>query len=136
MKTRIHRIKYINDIKTLYLKLIKVELCVFFFSSRRRHTRYIGDWSSDVCSSDLGRASASRFPARRRRWWCRRYRRSRNRRGRRGTSRRSRWRRGRREWSRSGVAPPRSEERRVGKGGGPGGSQRRKKKRWKERERE
>src|SRR5208337_5465133 len=28
----------------------------FFFSSRRRHTRYIGDWSSDVCSSDLGAA--------------------------------------------------------------------------------
>src|SRR5437764_4228411 len=27
----------------------------FFFSSRRRHTRYIGDWSSDVCSSDLER---------------------------------------------------------------------------------
>src|SRR5437762_4309494 len=26
---------------------------VFFFSGRRRHTRYIGDWSSDVCSSDL-----------------------------------------------------------------------------------
>src|SRR5437879_7553756 len=26
---------------------------VVFFSSRRRHTRYIGDWSSDVCSSDL-----------------------------------------------------------------------------------
>src|SRR5437764_4867581 len=25
----------------------------FFFSSRRRHTRSIGDWSSDVCSSDL-----------------------------------------------------------------------------------
>src|SRR5437879_7884444 len=25
----------------------------FFFSSRRRHTRYIGDWSSDVCSYDL-----------------------------------------------------------------------------------
>src|SRR5437764_10700615 len=24
-----------------------------FFASRRRHTRYIGDWSSDVCSSDL-----------------------------------------------------------------------------------
>ena len=24
-----------------------------FVSSRRRHTRYIGDWSSDVCSSDL-----------------------------------------------------------------------------------
>src|SRR3712207_8328782 len=27
---------------------------VFFFSSRRRHTRYWRDWSSDVCSSDLG----------------------------------------------------------------------------------
>src|SRR5215210_3165579 len=33
------------------------EMCFsfFFFSSRRRHTRYIGDWSSDVCSSDLDR---------------------------------------------------------------------------------
>src|SRR3712207_4204871 len=27
----------------------------FFFSSRRRHTRYWRDWSSDVCSSDLGK---------------------------------------------------------------------------------
>src|SRR5205807_3280594 len=27
----------------------------FFFSSRRRHTRLQGDWSSDVCSSDLDR---------------------------------------------------------------------------------
>src|SRR5947209_19437275 len=26
---------------------------MFFFSSRRRHTRYWRDWSSDVCSSDL-----------------------------------------------------------------------------------
>src|SRR6266487_7002691 len=26
---------------------------VFFFSSRRRHTRWTGDWRSDVCSSDL-----------------------------------------------------------------------------------
>src|SRR5262249_59673294 len=25
----------------------------FFFSSRRRHTRLVSDWSSDVCSSDL-----------------------------------------------------------------------------------
>src|SRR2546430_5816299 len=31
--------------------------CNFFFSSRRRHTRFDCDWSSDVCSSDLyGRA--------------------------------------------------------------------------------
>src|SRR3712207_368247 len=29
-------------------------LFLFFFSSRRRHTRYWRDWSSDVCSSDLG----------------------------------------------------------------------------------
>src|SRR5438876_7166466 len=28
-------------------------LPVCFFSSRRRHTRWTGDWSSDVCSSDL-----------------------------------------------------------------------------------
>src|ERR1039457_6327200 len=27
--------------------------CFFFFSSRRRHTRLQGEWSSDVCSSDL-----------------------------------------------------------------------------------
>src|SRR3712207_9520910 len=31
------------------------EVCFFFFSSRRRHTRYWRDWSSDVCSSDLRR---------------------------------------------------------------------------------
>src|SRR5699024_11315532 len=30
----------------------------FFFSSRRRHTRSKRDWSSDVCSSDLGRVVA------------------------------------------------------------------------------
>src|SRR5690625_5656421 len=31
-------------------------LFVFFFSSRRRHTRWPRDWSSDVCSSDLGKS--------------------------------------------------------------------------------
>src|SRR5207237_6896057 len=31
----------------------------FFFSSRRRHTRFKCDWSSDVCSSDLPSASVS-----------------------------------------------------------------------------
>src|SRR2546430_5290629 len=30
-------------------------LALFFFSSRRRHTRFDCDWSSDVCSSDLER---------------------------------------------------------------------------------
>src|SRR5256885_3166467 len=33
-------------------------LLCFFFSSRRRHTRLQGDWSSDVCSSDLIRVPA------------------------------------------------------------------------------
>src|SRR5689334_24676756 len=31
--------------------------CRFFFSSRRRHTRWNCDWSSDVCSSDLPHAA-------------------------------------------------------------------------------
>src|SRR5205807_7833190 len=37
--------------------VLVMSLCLFFlfffFSSRRRHTRLQGDWSSDVCSSDL-----------------------------------------------------------------------------------
>src|SRR5262249_5125605 len=33
---------------------------VFFFSSRRRHTRLVSDWSSDVCSSDLYIVEGSR----------------------------------------------------------------------------
>src|SRR5205807_9354382 len=32
---------------------IAIGVAFFFFSSRRRHTRLQGDWSSDVCSSDL-----------------------------------------------------------------------------------
>src|SRR6266850_6328647 len=36
-----------------------MKICFFFFSSRRRHTRLQGDWSSDVCSSDLGAENAS-----------------------------------------------------------------------------
>src|SRR2546430_6732071 len=34
---------------------------LFFFSSRRRHTRFDCDWSSDVCSSDLCGAAPQRF---------------------------------------------------------------------------
>src|SRR5690625_8031967 len=34
----------------------------FFFSSRRRHTRWPRDWSSDVCSSDLGPAVVTLSP--------------------------------------------------------------------------
>src|SRR5205823_3318834 len=38
----------------LNLSIMLTKLCaIFFFSSRRRHTRYASDWSSDVCSSDL-----------------------------------------------------------------------------------
>src|SRR5262245_64065632 len=37
-------------------------LFVFFFSSRRRHTRCLSDWSSDVCSSDLQAALRSLLP--------------------------------------------------------------------------
>src|SRR6266446_7695149 len=37
------------------LDLSRSCVLVFFFSSRRRHTRLQGDWSSDVCSSDLVR---------------------------------------------------------------------------------
>src|SRR5690349_18264246 len=39
----------------ILIKLIRVSLgtVMFFFSSRRRHTRSLRDWSSDVCSSDL-----------------------------------------------------------------------------------
>src|SRR5258707_8997793 len=36
---------------------------VFFFSSRRRHTRYWRDWSSDVCSSDLELLGETRLRA-------------------------------------------------------------------------
>src|SRR6266496_4670388 len=35
----------------------------FFFSSRRRHTRSLRDWSSDVCSSDLGIRAIPRYGA-------------------------------------------------------------------------
>src|SRR5215217_8700916 len=35
----------------------------FFFSSRRRHTRYWRDWSSDVCSSDLPDLTTLSAPA-------------------------------------------------------------------------
>src|SRR5260221_5496064 len=42
----------------------------FFFSSRRRHTRSLCDWSSDVCSSDLrsGAAETARWPKQSRRF--------------------------------------------------------------------
>src|SRR5256885_5051978 len=46
---------YIRLAQSSELKGKAALLCwsLFFFSSRRRHTRLQGDWSSDVCSSDL-----------------------------------------------------------------------------------
>src|SRR5256885_7398451 len=38
-----------------------MQLPAFFFSSRRRHTRLQGDWSSDVCSSDLFLTDATKL---------------------------------------------------------------------------
>src|SRR5256886_3303983 len=38
------------------------ETILFFFSSRRRHTRFDCDWSSDVCSSDLALQMTGRAP--------------------------------------------------------------------------
>src|SRR5690606_39889138 len=40
---------------TIRMYSYSLRLCYFFFSSRRRHTRFSRDWSSDVCSSDLVR---------------------------------------------------------------------------------
>src|SRR5947209_10511270 len=39
----------------------RIRFIFFFFSSRRRHTRYWRDWSSDVCSSDLTPPSEERL---------------------------------------------------------------------------
>src|SRR3989475_6620142 len=37
-------------------RILVSAVAFFFFSSRRRHTRFDCDWSSDVCSSDLSRS--------------------------------------------------------------------------------
>src|SRR5437588_3773330 len=49
----------------VYVVNLLVYICFvsfFFFSSRRRHTRSLCDWSSDVCSSDLGASLSSCHP--------------------------------------------------------------------------
>src|SRR5688500_19772905 len=43
----------ISFIYILHYNIFILIIHIFFFSSRRRHTRLQGDWSSDVCSSDL-----------------------------------------------------------------------------------
>src|SRR5256885_5401794 len=42
-----------DAVRLLGWVLVVLRWLFFFFSSRRRHTRLQGDWSSDVCSSDL-----------------------------------------------------------------------------------
>src|SRR5262245_44908474 len=53
-------------VASLAISVVVGELCYslciifFFFSSRRRHTRCLSDWSSDVCSSDLDQSDEAR----------------------------------------------------------------------------
>src|SRR5207247_4231037 len=75
-----------------YALFISASNQLFFFSSRRRHTRSTRDWSSDVCSSDLAGL-------------CARHR----------ASRCARAGRHRHNGAAPGGGRPRSEERRVGK---------------------
>src|SRR5258706_7427327 len=42
-----------------YGSVTGVQTCALLFSSRRRHTRLVSDWSSDVCSSDLCSSTAA-----------------------------------------------------------------------------
>src|SRR5256885_11230112 len=53
MVMRINKWKVLCRSGTFFTVLRVDSLFFFFFSSRRRHTRLQGDWSSDVCSSDL-----------------------------------------------------------------------------------
>src|SRR5690349_22299936 len=46
-----------------FMYFISLFYFFFFFSSRRRHTRSLRDWSSDVCSSDLTPSSRSSGPS-------------------------------------------------------------------------
>src|SRR6266511_4956096 len=48
----------------MFVRIAQRLLVFFFFSSRRRHTIFSRDWSSDVCSSDLTRARPPRPPGR------------------------------------------------------------------------
>src|SRR5438876_11080401 len=52
MKVQQNQCCLVADV-AVYIYHSETHLCIFFFSSRRRHTRWTGDWSSDVCSSDL-----------------------------------------------------------------------------------
>src|SRR5262249_59598668 len=47
---------------SIVVLLAGLHILFFFFSSRRRHTRLVSDWSSDVCSSDLIEPAVARLP--------------------------------------------------------------------------
>src|SRR5437016_13505740 len=49
---------HVNRMTEIPSVLKKRVWSLFFFSSRRRHTRLVSDWSSDVCSSDLDDGTA------------------------------------------------------------------------------
>src|SRR5258707_9884676 len=61
IKSRVHLLQAVTFFLVLYFFICRyhtyccqyLSVVCFFFSSRRRHTRYWRDWSSDVCSSDL-----------------------------------------------------------------------------------
>src|SRR5437762_6183842 len=106
---------YYMGIKYFCILVFSSRFLFFFFSSRRRHTRYIGDWSSDVCSSDLERAAAGADRARDAAAVAPRGGRAAGGAGPRGVGPRDA--RGRRPLARRPGAGARSEERRVGKEG-------------------
>src|SRR3712207_7602763 len=56
------RCVYVSVLDDVALRLKLMMDIFFFFSSRRRHTRYWRDWSSDVCSSDLEKGVAAGYP--------------------------------------------------------------------------
>src|SRR5260370_655398 len=47
-----------RSLKSTNVTYLKTYIISLFFSSRRRHTRFKCDWSSDVCSSDLKQKTA------------------------------------------------------------------------------
>src|SRR5258705_1351881 len=57
-------------IARLRIRYGTIPVAFFFFSSRRRHTRCLSDWSSDVCSSDLRTTVQTRYDPRWRRCPC------------------------------------------------------------------
>src|SRR3712207_7097699 len=59
IKEKLHKVSLVSvfsvcaSVRLLGICVLEWVIYFFFFSSRRRHTRYWRDWSSDVCSSDL-----------------------------------------------------------------------------------